>query len=398
MASDSPPARERFLVLLRGAVADGTLTKLTLGKYRGADSSLRNLSIRPVSLRAGPRLSFVWRHATRDVTKNHPRDEALAEIASLVGGDFLHAHLFACSLSAQLECETDGSARLKIEPGVAPAKAEQPAATPAHDQAKHYVIPADSPWLRSLGVTNDQGRPREGMAPKFRQIQKFAELLSHLIGESGLDAAPLQVVDMGCGKGYLTFAVSALLGDRAQVTGIEARAELVNLANRVAAEQGLAAHLAFTAGNIADTALAKVDLLIALHACDTATDDALAKGIAAGARLLVVSPCCQKELRPQLTAPAVLADALRHGILQERQAEFVTDALRAQLLEWAGYRTRVFEFVSTEHTAKNLMIVAIKGASAHDPALAARVRAFAAFYGIRAQSLARQLEFDLSGQ
>jgi SAM-dependent methyltransferase len=398
LAPDSQPARERFLALLRGAVADGTLTKLTLGKYRGADSSVRNLYVRPVSLRAGPRLSFVWRHATRDVTKNHPREEGLAEIASLVGGDFLHAHLFASSGSARLECEADGSARLKIEPGMAAGTEEPPPAAAAHDQAKHYVIPADSPWLRSLGVTNDQGRPREGMAPKFRQIQKFAELLSHLVGESGLAAEALHVVDMGCGKGYLTFAVSALLGDRAQVTGIEARAELVALANRVAAEHGLAAHLAFTAGNIADTALGKVDILIALHACDTATDDALAKGIAAGARLLVVSPCCQKELRPQLTAPAVLADAWRHGILQERQAEFVTDALRAQLLEWAGYRTRVFEFISTEHTAKNLMIVAVKGGSARDPAVATRVRAFAAFYGIRSQSLARQLEFDLSGE
>jgi SAM-dependent methyltransferase len=396
MAPDSPPARDRFLALLAGAVADGTLTKLTLAKYRGADSSLRRLFVRPVSLRAGPRLSFVWRHATRDVTKNHPREEALAEIASLLGRDFLHAHLFASSLAAQLECEADGSARLKIDSGAAAAGEAPPAAS--HDQAKHYAIPPEAPWLRSLGVTNGQGRPREGMAPKFRQIQKFAELLSPLVRESGLDAAPLQVVDMGCGKGYLTFAVSALLGDRAQVTGIEARAELVDLANRVASEHGLSAHLSFTAGSIADTALAQVDILIALHACDTATDDALAKGIAAGARLLVVSPCCQKELRPQLTAPAVLADAWRHGILRERQAEFATDALRAQLLEWAGYRTRVFEFVSTEHTAKNLMIVAVKGGAARDSALAARVRAFAAFYGIRTQSLARQLEFDLSGQ
>jgi hypothetical protein len=203
---------------------------------------------------------------------------------------------------------------------------------------------------------------------------------------------------MGCGKGYLTFAVSTLLGDRAQVTGIEARPELVALANRVAVAQGLDARLTFAAGSIAETALAPVDILIALHACDTATDDALAKGIAAGARLMLVSPCCQKELRPQLTAPAVLSDALRHGILQERQAEFVTDALRAQLLEWAGYRTRVLEFVSTEHTAKNLMIVAVKADAPPDPERAERIRRFAAFYGIRAQSLARQLEFDLSAQ
>jgi SAM-dependent methyltransferase len=395
MPPDAPSARERFLALLHAAVAEGALSKLTLGKYRGPDSSLRNLFVRPVALRAGPHLSFVWRHATKDVTKNHAPEPALAEIASLLGTDFLDGHLFTAAFSAQLEGEPDGSARLKIEPAAATPAGKAAAAAP-HDQAKHYPIPAEAAWLRELGVTNDQGRPREGMAPKFRQIQKFVELLSHLITESGLDSAPLEVVDMGCGKGYLTFAVSTLLGDRARVTGIEARPELVELCNQVAAAQGLAPHLAFTAGSIAESALKQVDILIALHACDTATDDALAKGIAAGARLLVVSPCCQKELRPQLTAPPVLADALRHGILQERQAEFVTDALRAQLLEWAGYRTRVFEFVSTEHTAKNLMIVAVKAGPSHDPALAARVRAFAAFYGVRAQSLARQLEFDLA--
>jgi hypothetical protein len=200
---------------------------------------------------------------------------------------------------------------------------------------------------------------------------------------------------MACGKGYLTFAVSALLGERARVRGIEARPELVALTNAAAAAAGWSDRLAFAAGTIEAAAVSGADLLIALHACDTATDDALAKGIAAGAKLLIVSPCCQKELRPQLTPPPVLADALAHGILQERQAEFVTDALRAALLEWAGYRTRVFEFISTEHTAKNLMIAAIRTHAPGDPGRAERLRAFAAFYGIRRQSLARQLGFDL---
>jgi SAM-dependent methyltransferase len=403
MPAAAHPSRERFLALVRAAVAQGTLAKLTLGKYRGSDSSLRNLYIRPVSLRPGPRLTLVWRHATRDVTKNRDPEAALREIEPLIGGDFLHAHLFASSGSAQLECEPDGSARLKVErasrsPGREPSPPETSPAGRPHDEPRRYLIAAESPWLRALGVTNDRGRPREGMAPKFRQIQKFAELLSHLMGESGLDAGPLRVVDMGCGKGYLTFAVAALLGERCQVRGIEARSDLVELCNGVAVREGFAPRLAFTAGAIADAELADVDVLIALHACDTATDDALAAGIAAGAGLILAAPCCQKELRPQLVPPPVLADSLRHGILRERQAEFATDSLRAQLLEWAGYRTRVLEFVSTEHTAKNLMIAAVKGGIPRDPALAARIRAFAAFYGIRSQSLARQLEFDLTAR
>jgi hypothetical protein len=233
------------------------------------------------------------------------------------------------------------------------------------------------------------------MAGKFRQIQKFAELLVRFVDEAGIGGAePLSVCDMGCGKGYLTFAVASILGKRSRVRGIEARAELVALCNRLASEQGFAPGLSFAQGTIADTPVDRIDALIALHACDTATDDALAKGIAAGARLLVVAPCCQKELRPQLAAPPVLTGALRHGIFQERQAEFVTDALRAQLLEWAGYRTQVFEFISTEHTAKNLMIVGVR-AGGRNEALAPAVRHLAAFYGIRHQSLARQLGFSL---
>lgn len=386
-----PAASDRFLALLRTSVSDGSLVKLTLGKHRGPDATLQNLFVRPVALKAGPHLAFVWRHATRDVTKNFPPDAALAELEPLIGRDFLDAHLFTVTLTAQLECQPDGTARLKVAP-----VSDRRSATQTHDRPKSHLISADAPWLRTLGVTNDRGRPREGKADKFSQIQKFAELLTHLIAETEFPAGQrLHIVDMGAGKGYLTFAIAALFGERAAVRGIEARPELVALCNRIVRENNFS-HLSFTAGHIADTPLEELDVLIALHACDTATDDALAKGIAAGAKLIVVAPCCQKELRPQLTAPPVLADALRHGIFQERTAEFVTDALRALLLEWTGYRTKVFEFVSTEHTAKNLMIAAIKSHPPGDAAIATRLREFAAFYGIRTQRLASHLGLVLA--
>ncbi len=439
-----PTARERFFPLLRTALADGTFVKLTLGKHRGADSTLHNLFIRPVVLKAGPQLSFVYRHATRDITKNLPHDEALALIEKLIGSDFLDAHLFTTSQTAQLSTRPDGTARISIKTVKATAASTPPAPTSessdshsspftaptssppsAHNRTRSYLISAGVPWLRALGVTNDRGQPREGMAGKFRQINKFVELLSHLASEANLlpaanpldaafateprfsslhssplsrppSSAPLRIADMGSGKGYLTFATAAFLGPRADVLGIESRPELVDLCNRLARENDLP-NLRFAAGTIADAALETLDILIALHACDTATDDALFRGIQAGARLLVVSPCCQKELRPQLTAPPVLAEALRHGIFQERQAEFVTDALRAQLLEWAGYKTKVFEFISTEHTAKNLMIAAIKtrDRGIATDSTAEKIRAFAAFYGIRHHQLATHFHFPL---
>ena len=391
-----PTSRERFLNLVHTALSDGSLVKLTLGRYRGSDPTLRNVFIRPVTLKTGPNFAFLWRYTTRDITKNHPADAAAGEIAALIGGDFLDAHLFRTSQSAQLETQADGTARLRI---TTPSTALVPApASSEHNRTKTHLISAQAPWLRGLGVTNERGQPREGMADKFRQIQKFAELLSHLLAESKLpEDRPLTIVDMGSGKGYLTFAVAALLGERAQVRGIEARPELVELCNRVARENDLASRLTFSAGHIADAELPTCDVLIALHACDTATDDALARGIAAGAQLLVVAPCCQKELRRQLTAPPILADALRHGIFQERQSEFVTDSLRAQLLEWSGFQTKVFEFISTDHTAKNVMISAIKlpAPAADRDAKTQRIRDFARFYGIKSQRLASILNFPL---
>ena len=170
---------------------------------------------------------------------------------------------------------------------------------------------------------------------------------------------------------------------------------MVELCNRAARECGFSG-LRFETGTIERTSLDRVDVLVALHACDTATDDALAKGVQAGAALILVAPCCHQELRPQLRPPPVLAETFRHGILRERQAEFVTDALRAALLEWAGYQTKVFEFISTEHTAKNLMIAAVKRKHSKDrEELARRAGDLAAFYGVRAQRLATQLGFEL---
>jgi len=389
-------ARLDFLDLLRDSAANARFLKLTLGRYRGSDSTLRNLYVRPVVLRAGPHWSFVWRHATRDITKNHPPADALVQIEGLLGGDFGTANLFTTTQDAQLEFLPDGSATIKLI-------AHETAAPPSekHDRAKERAIGSEAPWLQALGVTTPAGAVREGMASKFKQINRFVELLAPLLKDAPLPHdRPVEVADMGCGKGYLTFAIWQYLQQGGQrsvhVRGVEQRAELVELCNR-AAQSCDCRGLEFAAGTISDTPIETLDVLIALHACDTATDDAIARGIAAKAGLIVVAPCCHKELSPQLAAPAVLAPALRHGIFHERQAEFVTDALRTLLLEWAGYATRAFEFISTEHTAKNLMITAVRRDAAPDrEAAAARVREFAAFYGIRAQRLAGHLEFPLA--
>lgn len=386
----SPDGREKFLAMLEAAMVDGSIVKLTLGKPSCSDPSLENLFVRPVTLKSGPRFAFVWHHRTRDITKNYSAADAVSMLRPIIGADFLDAHLFTTRQSAQLE--TGGkSARLRVMAASTAAPGKK-----GHDREKKRPIPAGAAWLRALGVTDERGRPASGMADKFRQIERFAEILGHLISEAPLgEPRRLRVFDMGSGKGYLTFATSELLGSRAEVCGVEIRGALVDFCSRIASDVGLSDRLSFRQGTIADTDIGTADVLIALHACDTATDDALAKGIKAGSALIVVAPCCQKEIRPQLVARPVLADALSHGIFAERQAEFATDALRALLLEWAGYRTRVSEFISTEHTAKNIMIAGVRGGAAGSEALAGRIRAFAAFYGIRRHALAGHLGFAL---
>ncbi|HEY4300837.1 MAG TPA: SAM-dependent methyltransferase [Candidatus Didemnitutus sp.] len=388
--------RAKFLDAVRGSVADGSLQKLTLARPLGREADLRNLFVRPVTLRGGVHLSFVWRHATRDVTKNHPPAEALEQIASLVGDVFRSAHLFTSGRSVQFEIDPQGSPILRSGP------ANATTSHGAHDRIKERLLPdASQAWLQALGVTTASGSVAAGMADKHRQIQKFVEILAHRTRDAGLDSVsdrPLEVADMGCGKGYLTFAAhdyfSLVEKLPVRVRGFELRPNLVDASNRIARASNRNG-LSFEAGAIEPNPRDPLDVLIALHACDTATDDALAHGIAARAALIVVAPCCQRELRPQLTAPPVLAPALRHGIFQERQAEFVTDSLRALLLEWAGYETRVFEFISTEHTAKNTMITATRRGDGSDSSAADSIRAFAAFYGIREQALARHLGFSL---
>ncbi len=392
----SDDLRQKFFAILRASVEEGTLRRLTLGKPQDSTDGLENVHVRPVVLRDAPHYTFVWRHTTRDVTKNHSPAEALAQLEPLIGTQFHSAHLFTAERTTQLEYNKKGVPRLTA------GKAAELKTATGHDRVKPRVLTPDSqPWLQALGILTAAGTVSEGMADKHRQIHKFVEILSHLSNEANLPAdRPLEIADMGCGKGYLTFAThdyfNLVAGRPANVTGFEARPALVEFCNGVA-QQTQRSRLHFEAGVISEAKLPALDVLIALHACDTATDDALARGIAADATLLVVAPCCQKELRPQLHAAPVLAPALRHGIFQERHAEFATDALRALLLEWAGYETKVFEFISTEHTAKNTMITAVrKSGQEHKPAVVEKIRAFADFYGIKNQALARHLGFDLA--
>lgn len=380
------PTADRFLEKLRAALADGSLVKLTLSEPRADAGDLQNVYARVVRIRDEVQLSLVFHHERRDVTKNFAPAEGVQQIGDLLATHFARGYLFTTTGDWQW-----AQGKMKVSRprfSVAPS--------PEHDRAKSTALAEDASFLRALGVVNEAGAPRPGMADKLRQIQRFTELLGHLLDDSTLRGKTgLRVLDLGAGKGYLTFATHAFLWARgigAEITGVEIREDLATFTERTARELGCEG-LHFVRGAIGEYHPTQPpDVLIALHACNTATDDALALGVRGGASLIVTAPCCHQELRPQLTAPPVLRDVLRHGILAEREAELLTDAIRALLLEIHGFRASVFEFISPEHTSKNLMLAAHRRAQPPDPAPAReRFRALLDFYGIRKQRLAELL-------
>jgi SAM-dependent methyltransferase len=394
-ADDTAGARERFLALLRAAVDAGSFDRLVLTKPRESSADLQRVLVRALVLRGERRLQLVYSHATRDVTKNIAPGEALAAIAALLGDGFAHAHLHTVDTAAELRISRKGRAGLSVRKAARPATAEAGTveAVVPHDRIKRRFVDIRRRWLADLGVTDAQGRLVPSMARKWKQINKFVEVFDHAIATSRLAATtkPITVIDFGSGKGYLTFAVHDhlrhALGRDADVTGVELRPDLVDLSNRAAA-RAAADGLRFVTGDIRSHEPGPIDVMIALHACDTATDHALARGLRGGAEVILCSPCCHKQLRPQMRAPAPLQPMLQHGIHLGQQAEMVTDSLRALLLEAEGYATQVFEFVALEHTSKNKMILAVRRPRPIDRTpIEAQIGEIKAFYGIREHCL-----------
>lgn len=382
-----------LLDLLAAALVDGSFVKLTLSKpVRGAPADgPRQVFARPVELRAGPHVSLLYRHPSKDVTRNVPRGEAREAVAALLADAFGNAHLFTTGADVELRTNKRGEARLHRH---AATFTEAPDAR--HDRPKRYVLdPAASPWLRALGIVSPEGHVKSDKADKYRQLQSLVKHVDELVDDAGLRARDrLRIVDFGCGKAYLTFALydyfNHHLGVPTEVVGVDRNAALMATCAGVAAELGYA-RLAFTCSGVEDYDPGATDVIVALHACDTATDLALYRGVTSGAALVLAVPCCQKELRPQLRPPADELPLLRHDTFKDRYAQMLTDGLRALLLDGEGFRTRVFEFISDAHTHRNVMIAAMRGPGAADSKRRATRRgeaeALKARYGLRSQAL-----------
>jgi hypothetical protein len=362
----SIPVREnidKFIAGLQTSLQDATFVKLTLGNYKGREEQLQRISVRVVETKKGTRLAFQSRFATRDVVKNFEIESGMERTRNYLENGFRSAHLFTTENDFQLTIGKKNSRLIKTKPTF------QSAPIVSHDREKKHLIDPHAYYLKALGITTDDGKVRYDQRDKWTQINKFVEILAGLIENSSLQDKPnLHIVDAGSGKGYLTFALYGFLmqkparstGERViEITGIEQRRELVSLCNDVATASNFDG-LKFFTGTISSFDPGDADILIALHACDTATDDALYQGITANAEIIVAAPCCHHELKKQLKAPDLLAGILKHHVLLERTAETITDGIRSLLLESKGYKTKMFEFVATEHTPKNNLLVATK--------------------------------------
>lgn len=404
-------ALQRFATLTREALRQGHCQQLLLVAYQGGVAAieeqgqgLQRVMVRPIELRSQPHLSFLLRFPTKDITKNLPTHEGLGLIGEWLGASaFRNAHLFTATEEVQLAISKKGKASVRVGKleGAAPQGGAQTDASAAlsHNRDKHRLLELSRPFLRELGVTDAHGQLIPAMSRKWKQINKFIEVFSSAVARSSLaERQALHVVDFGSGKGYLTFAVHDWLrhtmGREARVTGVELRDDLVQLCQRVIGKLRLQG-MDYEQGDVRHYHPADLDVVIALHACDIATDHAIHLGIRAGAEIILCSPCCHKEVRPQLLSPHPLRPILQHGIHQAQEAEMLTDGLRAMLLDAAGYDTQVFEFISLEHTNKNKMILAIKRREAKDNAeVVSQVRDIKAFYGLQHQCLEELLKAD----
>ncbi|WP_313399358.1 class I SAM-dependent methyltransferase [Acinetobacter variabilis] len=378
---------QQFLEAFQQAFETDHFDRLILSQYKGELEQLEKMTFRVISLNEQKVLSCVYRYKTQDVTKNYPLNEALTQVTELLTC-CKQANLFTDQEELQLKKNKKKAmlTRSKAKPVSTKAKAEQ-----GHDRIKQRYVDQDSVFLQHLGITDQQGQIIPSMARKWKQINKFVEIFSGALAQIQPQEQGLRIVDFGSGKGYLTCALYDYMqkhGQTPYVTGVELNPKMVKFCQNVAQQSGFS-QLDFFQGDVRTYEPERLDVMIALHACDVATDFAIHSGIRLNAQIIMCAPCCHKELRPQLQSPKVLSPMLQFGIHAGQQAEMLTDTIRALLLKAYGYETKVFEFVALEHTSKNKMILATKRKDYEQPdqAVLAQIQALKEMYGIQKHSL-----------
>ncbi|MDD4576351.1 MAG: SAM-dependent methyltransferase [Bacteroidales bacterium] len=348
---------QEFLKIIHQNIRLKNFIKLTISDKKENTNEVKSIIIKHIEIKKGEQLSFVYRYQTKDITKNYPPEEALELISELLVNEYKQANLSTTEFDYHFWTRGKKS-------GIKTKKTDKTVQVQLfHDKSKKRIIePENNFYLQKLGITNSLWQIKPNMQDKYKQINKYIEIVDGILKEYPFEQS-ISIVDMGSGKGYLTFALydyfTHYLQKKAVITGVEMRANLVEQSNEIAKMCNYE-NLHFIEGSIQEAKTPLYNVLIALHACDTATDDAIAQGIKNNAEVIICAPCCHKQLRPQIKPDNILREITKFGILLERQSEMLTDTIRGLMLEAYGYKINIFDFIETVHTPKNVMIVATK--------------------------------------
>ncbi|HYL44751.1 MAG TPA: SAM-dependent methyltransferase [Ktedonobacteraceae bacterium] len=364
---------------------ENTFLKLTLkGQIREKVMPWRRVVVRPVLIKNVRHLQFSYFDAKQDITKNYRGTEAQEKLDALLTLPF--NTLLAQSTTDDIHVRITKEGRALINQSKPTCGTEAPDLT--HDAHKELPLPANKPdaFLQRLGIMDKQGKVFPSMQGKFSQINEFLKLLEHTGEIERLEQTPVQILDCGCGSAYLSFAVYHYLTHvrelPTRIVGIDTNEKLIAKGALQSKNLGFG-QMCFQKSTIIDYAPeVPPDIILALHACDTATDEVLVQGILANARLILCVPCCHHELHQQLHALALFKPVLQDGILKKRLVDILTDTFRAHILRSMGYKTDVVEFISSEHTDRNLMIRAVKRSQAGDAKVMQEYEELKNFWGV----------------
>jgi len=373
----------RALARLRGLLLDDDVLVRAVGsgRQRGRAPRWRRVELRYVDLKAGRRLQVTAYDETQAYTSNHaPGEAAKAAVDDLLDEPFGNWHVETATETHQLRVTKKLEALWHTSPRTV---VEKEAGPQEHNRRKPRLLPEDDPVLVALGIADDHGRIKPSRQAKYRQVEEFLRDLAPAIDDAMSSGRvrtptpqePLRVVDLGCGNAYLTFAahryLSHVRGLAVHTTGVDVKAQSREHNTAVAGSLGLAENITFMQGDISSAELDRApDVVLALHACDTATDDALARAVTWNAALVLAAPCCHHDVAAQLRrapTPPPYALLTRSGILRERFADTLTDAVRAAVLRLVGYRVDVIEFVDSKHTPRNTLLRAVRTGTPPSP-------------------------------
>jgi SAM-dependent methyltransferase len=360
------------------------------GRRRNLTPSAERIDIKPVLIKGEEKLQIQSTDGRQVTTKNVSANEI--NFADFLGQGFANLLVESTSESYSVRISKKDEAlvtigRVKLERDL------------THDRQKQRLLPEDNRIFALLGMHDGHKRIKPSKMDKYRQVEEFLRLLKPTLDNEVGAQSEISIVDLGCGHAYLTFAVQEYLNSATQkvkVLGVDEREESKRHNDQIANSLGVDAQ--FLVAKIADTPSQTVDIAIALHACDTATDDSIAWAVKNSAKVIMLAPCCHHDLQAQVDlVPEPWSLLTRHGVVSERLIDLMTDSLRAQILKLLGYRVDIVEFIGGEHTPRNIMIRAVKTGVKVDPVEVDRYQAMLADWSI-APHLAELLKSELSAR